>query len=100
MSRRESDFEWAERQRGDVENMQPERSIEFREAPITDGQVEFYRRGWIEATNHVSEANRLASLVLRMEWLETHPHSHQSHCIYCEAIRIAVTMVRRKNGRD
>ena len=100
MSRRESDFEWAERQRADVENMQPERSLEFRDAPMTDGQVEFYRRGWLRATDHMSDANRLASLVVRMEHLETHPCYKQSHCIYCEAIRIAVTMERRKNGRE
>ncbi len=49
MSRRESDFDWAERQEGDVRNMQPERSVEFREGPHQDRQLEMYRQGWLDA---------------------------------------------------
>jgi hypothetical protein len=99
MSRRESDFEWAERQEADVRNMQPERSLEFREGPHEDKQLQMYREGWLEATNRLSLIETLAKRVLSMKILDDHPCSKQGLCIYCDAIQIALQIEGRSRAR-
>jgi hypothetical protein len=99
MSRRESDFEWAERQEGDVRNMQPERSVEYRDGPHEDKQLEMYRRGWLEATDKVYIAEQLAKRVLSMHLIDGHACPTHSLCIYCDAIAIALQIEGRSRAR-
>ena len=99
MSRRESDFEYAERQEADVRNMQPERSVEFRDGPFHDKQLEMYRRGWLDATHKVYIAEQLAKRVLSMKLLDGHSCPTHSLCIYCDAIAIALQIEGRARAR-
>jgi len=99
MSRRESDFEWAERQEGDVRNMQPERSVEFREGPHQDRQLEMYRQGWLDAMHKVSVAELLAKRVLSMKLIDGHSCPTHSLCIYCDAVKIALQIEGRSRAR-
>lgn len=99
MSRRESDFEWAERQEADVRNMQPERSVEFREGPHRDLQLEMYRAQYLDATERASFAHTLARRVLAMRMLDDHPCHKQGLCIYCDAIKIALQIEGRSRAR-
>jgi hypothetical protein len=99
MSRRESDFEWAERQEGDVRNMQPERSVEFREGPHQDRQLEMYRQGWLDAMHKVSVAELLAKRVLAMQFIDAHVCPTHSLCIYCDAVKIALQIEGRSRAR-
>ena len=99
MSRRESDFEWAERQEGAVRNMQPERSLEFCEGAHQDKQLEMYRQGWLDAMHKVSVAEVLAKRVLSMKLLDGHSCPTHSLCIYCDAIKIALQIEGRSRAR-
>jgi hypothetical protein len=99
MSRRESDFEWAERQEADVKNMQPERSLEFREASGNDLQLEMYRAQYLDAMDRASHADTLARRVLAMKILDDHPCHKQGLCIYCEAIALALQITGRNRAR-
>jgi len=99
MSRRESDFEWAERQEADVRNMQPERSVEYRDGPHEDRQLEMYRKGWLVAMHKVSVAEQLAKRVLSMHLIAGHARPTHSLCIYCDAIKIALQIEGRSRAR-
>lgn len=99
MSRRESDFEWAERQEAAVRGMQPERSVEFAEKPSSNGQIEFYRKGWLDAVGRESSARLLANRVLEMKLLDQHQCPSRTLCIYCDAINLALEIAGRNRAR-
>jgi len=99
MSRRESDFEWAERQEAAVLSMQPERSVEFFDKTLSNGQVEFYRKGWLDAVERESNARVLANRVLEMKLLDQHQCPARALCIYCDAINLALEISGRDRAR-
>lgn len=99
MSRRESDFEWAERQESAVKAMHPERSPDFPEGPLSNGQLEFYRKGWLDAMERESNARVLANRVLEMKLLDQHRCPSRALCIYCDAINLALEISGRDRAR-